>query len=91
MSLHQFNLSFEKEKTTSIDKYIDDHNITGIASEHPRLVSSLLKGLIGRKEKNGLGHQRETKLSKAATENRACKSTLCIGIPLSECSLSSEH
>ena len=42
------------------------------------------------KTKNGLGHQRETKLSNAVTENRACKSTLCTGITPSECSLSKE-
>ena len=36
--------------------------MTGITSEHSQLISSLLKGLIRRKNKNGLGHQRETKL-----------------------------
>ena len=53
--------------------------------------SYLLKGLIRLKGKNGLGHQRETKLSNAATENRAYKSTLHIVITPSECSLSKEH
>ena len=46
----------EKEKTTLFDWYIDDHNITGIASEHPRPVSFLLKGLMRWKDKNGFGH-----------------------------------
>ena len=54
-------------------------------SKHPRPVSSLLKGLIKRKDKN-----RETKLSNAVRENRASKSTLCIGIKASECALSKE-
>ena len=73
-----------KEKTTSVDKYIDDRNIIGITSEHPRAVSFLLKGLIRRKYKNGLGHHREIKLSNAVTEKRACKATLCIGITPNE-------
>ena len=42
-------------------------NCTG---EHPRPVSSLLKGLIRRK------NNEKTKLSNAATENRTCKPTL---------------
>ena len=50
-------------------------------SEHPRPVSSLLKGLIRR------NNNEKTKLSNAATENRAYKPTSWIGITPSECSL----
>ena len=46
-------------------------NCTG---EHLRLVSSLLKGLIRRK------NNEKTQLSNAATENRTCKPTSCIDI-----------
>ena len=49
------------------------------AGEHLRPESSLLKGLIRRKNENSHGHQqKKNKLSNAATENRACKSTICI-------------
>ena len=58
------------------------------AGEHPRPVSSLLKGLIWQKNKTARGINEKSKLSSAATENRACKSTLCIGFTPSECSLS---
>ena len=61
------------------------------SSAQPQPVSSLLKGLIRRKDKNSKGHRRETKISNAVTEKKACKSTLCIGIAPSRCSLSKEQ
>ena len=54
-------IQMKKEKTTSVDKYIDDHR--NHTSEHPWPVSSLLKGLIRQKDKNSQGYQRKTKLS----------------------------
>ena len=36
----------KKEKTTSVDKYIDDRNITGITSEHPHAYQPRLFFLI---------------------------------------------
>ena len=41
-----------------------------------------MDSLISQKVKNGLGDQRNRKLSNAATKNRACESTLCIGFSL---------
>ena len=55
------------------------------AGEHPRPVSSLLKGIIRQK------NNEKTKLSNAATENRTCKPTSCIGITPGECSFSKEQ
>ena len=71
----------KKEKALSINKHVDDHNTTGIAQVSIRPVSSLLKRLIRWK------NNEKTKLSNAATENRTCKPTSCIGITPSECSL----
>ena len=78
--------SMEKEKqhrSTSRSMITTSQECTG---EHPRPVSSLLKGLIRRK------NNEKTNLSNAATKNKlSCKSTSCIGITPSECFLSKEQ
>ena len=65
----------------SINKHVDDHNITGIAQ-----VS--IRDRFRPCSRDSSGGRTTRKQSNAATENRTCKPTSCIGITPSECSLS---
>ena len=87
-----YNLFFWKWKTTSVNKHVNDHNITGITQVRIRdRFRSCSRDSSGGWTKTTTGINEKTKLSDATKENRDCKSTLCIGTTPSECSLSKEH
>ena len=87
-----YNLFFWKWKTTSVNKHVNDHNITGITQVSIRdRFRPYSRGSSGGWTKTATGINEKIKLSNATTENRDCKSTLCIGTTPSECSLSKEH
>ena len=74
-------IQMEKEKTTSVNKHVNDHNTRVIAqvSIHNWFCPCSMDS-SGRRPKQSGASTKKNKLSNVAIKNRACKPTLCIGI-----------
>ena len=91
LGVENYNDSNEKEKANSVNKCFNHHNITGITQVSIcNRFCPCSRDSSGGRTKTAWGIKK-TKLSNAAMENRASKSTLCIGILPRECSLSNDH